>query len=63
MKKASTFSSFTKNDFSKMEHSLFDEELAIIFRNEKLLQPSSNSLKSILVYSEKTGKKPNLLLC
>ena len=63
MKKTSTNSSFEKNIFDKMEYSLFDEEMAILFRNEKFLQPSEASLQIILKHSEKTAKKPNLLLC
>lgn len=63
MNKKSTISPFTKNFLAKMEHSLFDEEVAIFFRNEKLLQPGATSLKNILTYSEKTARKPNVLLC
>lgn len=64
MKHTSTyFSSFPKNSCERVDYSVFDEELAIFFRKEKLLQPSVTSLKNILAYSEKTAKKPNLLLC
>jgi len=64
MKDTSTcLSPFPKNSRAKSEYAVFDEDMAILFRKEKLLQPSVTSLKTILAYSEKTAKKPNLLLC
>ena len=63
MNKKSTSYSFLENTLAKMEYSLFDEELAILFRNEKPMKPSETSLKIIGAYSKKTAKKPNLLLC
>ncbi|HEY0262293.1 MAG TPA: hypothetical protein VGB95_04655 [Chitinophagales bacterium] len=63
MNKKFTSHSLLENTLSKMQHSLFDEEIATLFQNEKLLQPSKTSLKIISEYSKKTAKKPNLLLC